>query len=149
MDSTIHRNPLHCRMPEPSTPFGYRVTLMAAVVALLIVALPTKVPAQGALFQGVAVQPGKTISVSVPLSPEQKTFAAIGGNQVPPNAVAVLAVPPGFDPSGVWPTLVVFSTSDFQRQNRGDIPFYIKEALSEGWLILAADGPERPRDDST
>jgi len=101
------------------------------------------------MFQGIAVQPGKTISVSAPLSPEEKTFAAIGGNQVPPNAVAALAVPPGFDPRKTWPILIVFSTSDFQRQNRGDIPFYINEALSEGWLVLAADGPERPRDDST
>ena len=136
-------------MPEHSIPCGFRPALIAAAVALLALALPTKAPAQVALFEGVALQPGKTTSVSVPLSPEQKTFAAIGSNQVPPNAVAVLAVPPGFDPSGTWPVLVVFSTSDFQRQNRGDIPFYIKEALSEGWLILAADGPERPRDDST
>ena len=144
----IWRNPLHLRMPELSIPFGFRPTLLAALVALPLLALPTKA-AQGPLFQGVAVQPGKTISVSVPLSSEQKTFAAIGGNQVPSNAVAVLAVPPGFDRRKTWPVLVVFSTSDFQRQNRGDISFYIREALSEGWLILAADGPERPRDDST
>lgn len=136
-------------MPELSIPFGFRPTLLAALVALQLLALPTKAPAQEPRFQGVALEPGKTISVSVPLSSEQKTFAAIGGNQVPSNAVAVLAVPPGFDPGKTWPILAVFSTSDFQRQNRGDIHFYIREALSEGWLILAADGPERPRDDST
>lgn len=136
-------------MPELSIPFGFRPILLAALVALSLLALPTKAPAQEPRFQGVAVLPGKIISVSVPLSSEQKTFAAIGGNQVPSNGIAALAVPPGFDPGKTWPVLIVFSTSDFQRQNRGDIHFYIREALSEGWLILAADGPERPRDDST
>lgn len=136
-------------MPEWSIRFSFRPPILLGLVAFLLLGLPTKTPAQEPLFQGVAVQPGQTISVPVPLSSEQKAFAAIGGNQVPPNALAVLAVPPGFDPRKTWPVLIVFSTSDFQRQNRGDIPFYIKEALSEGWLILAADGPERPRDDST
>jgi hypothetical protein len=103
----------------------------------------------GAKFQGVPILPGKTISATVPLSPEEKTYAAIGGNRVPVNAVATLAVPPGFDPRKIWPVLIVFSTSDFQRENRGDIPFYITEALGEGWLVLTGDGPERPQDDST
>ncbi len=48
-----------------------------------------------------------------------------------------------------WPVLVVFSTSDSQRENRGDIPFDLTAALSENWLILTGDGPERPHDDST
>jgi hypothetical protein len=65
------------------------------------------------------------------------------------SAVATLVVPPGFDPQRSWPVLVVFSTSDFQRENRGDIPFYVTEALSENWIVLTGDGPERPHDDST
>ena len=138
-------------MTEPSLRLGFCPTIFSSIVALGLVALsqPAAAEESAAPFQGIAVQPGKSISVSVPLSPEEKIFAAIGGNQVPANAVAALAVPPGFDPRKTWPILIVFSTSDFQRQNRGDIPFYIKEALSEGWLILASDGPERPRDDST
>lgn len=138
-------------MTEPSLRLGFCPTIFSSIVALGLVALsqPAAAEESAATFQGIAVQPGKTISVSVPLSPEEKIFAAIGGNQVPPNAVAALVVPPGFDPRKTWPILIVFSTSDFQRQNRGDIPFYIKEALSEGWLVLAGDGPERPRDDST
>ena len=138
-------------MTETSICSGFCPTIFSSTVALGLLALsqPAAAEESGAMFQGIAVQPGKKISVSAPLSPEEKTFAAIGGNQVPPNAVAVLAVPPGFDPRKTWPILIVFSTSDFQRQNRGDIPFYIKEALSEGWLVLAGDGPERPRDDST
>jgi hypothetical protein len=138
-------------MTEPSIRLGFCSPIFSSIVALGLLALsqPAAAEESGATFQGIAVQPGKTISVSVPLSPEEKTFAALGGNQVPPNAVAVLAVPPGFDPRKTWPILIVFSTSDFQRQNRGDIPFYLKEALSEGWLVLAGDGPERPHDDST
>jgi hypothetical protein len=138
-------------MTEPPVRLGFCPTIFSSIVALGLLALlqPAAVEESGATFQGIAVQPGKTISVSVPLSPEEKTFAAVGGNQVPSNAVAVLAVPPGFDPRKTWPVLIVFSTSDLQRQNRGDIPFYIEEALSTGWLVLAGDGPGRPRDDST
>lgn len=138
-------------MPEPSIRLGFRSTALSFLVALGLLAFsdPAAAEESGATFQGVPILPGKTISVPVPLSPEEKTFAAIGGNQVPPNAVAVLAVPSGFDPRKTWPVLVVFSTSDFQRQNRGDIPFYLTEALSEGWLVLSGDGPGRPRDDST
>jgi hypothetical protein len=138
-------------MSETSIRSGFCLTIFSSIVALGLLALSQSAAAEesGATFQGIAVQPGKTISVSAPLSPEEKTFAAIGGNQVPSNAVAALAVPPGFDPRKTWPVLIVFSTSDFQRQNRGDIPFYIDEALSAGWLILSGDGPERPRDDST
>lgn len=102
----------------------------------------------GAKFQGVSFRSGETVSATVPLSAEEKTYAAIGGNRVPANAVAVLAVPPGFDSRKNWPVLVVFSTSDFQRKNRDDIHFYITEALGEGWLVLTGDGPERPLNDS-
>jgi hypothetical protein len=138
-------------MSETSIRSGFCPTIFSSIVALGLLALspPAAAEESGATFQGIAVQPGKTISVSAPLSPEEKTFAAIGGNQVPPNAVAALAVSPGFDPRKTWPVLIVFSTSDFQRQNRGDIPFYIDEALSAGWLVLSGDGPERPREDST
>ncbi len=103
----------------------------------------------GAKFQGIPVRPGETISVTVPLSATEKVFAAIEGNRVPTNAVAVLAVPRGFDPRQSWPVLIVFSTSDSRRENRGDIPFYLREALAENWLVLTGDGPEFPRRDTT
>jgi len=136
---------------EPSIRFRFRSAIFSHLLTLGLLALSPATAAEesGAKFQGVPLLPGKTISATVPLSPEEKTYAAIGGNRVPVNAVATLAVPPGFDPQGSWPVLIVFSTSDFQRENRGDIPFYITEALSEGWLVLTGDGPERPRDDST
>ena len=138
-------------MNELSIRFRFRFAIFSYVIALgLLAVFPASATEEsGAKLQGIAVLPGKTISATVPLSPEEKTYAAIGGNRVPVNAVANLAVPPGFDPRRSWPVLIVFSTSDFQRENRGDIPFYITEALSEGWLVLTGDGPERPQDDST
>jgi hypothetical protein len=136
---------------EPSIRFRFRAVIFSHLIALgLLAAFPAMAAEEsGATFQGVPVLPGKTISATVPLSPDEKTYAAIGGNRVPVNAVATLAVPPGFDPRQSWPILIVFSTSDFQRENRGDTPFYITEALDEGWLVLTGDGPERPQDDST
>jgi len=76
-------------------------------------------------------------------------LAAQGGNAVPPNAVAMLATPSNFDPRKSWPVLVVCSTSDFKRQNRGDlVDFYRRVGLSEGWVVLAGDGPQPARRDT-
>jgi hypothetical protein len=131
--------------------FCFRVAIVSPLAALTFfsILLAQAAVESGTTFQGVPILPGKTISATVPLSPEEKTYAAIGGNRATSNAVATLAVPPGFDPRRSWPVIIIFSTSDFQRENRGDIPFYITEALSEGWLVLTGDGPERPQDDST
>jgi hypothetical protein len=127
-----------------------RGSLFLALVRVCFAAALIARAAQGALtFEGVPVQTGKATTALVPLSAEEKTYAAIGGNRVPEKAVAVLTVPGNFDPQKTWPVLVVFSTSDFHWDNRHDIPFYSTEALSENWLILTGDGPERPRDDST
>lgn len=105
----------------------------------------------GLNFAGVPLTPGATVSVSVPLSAEEKTYVAEGGNAVPPYTVAVLAVPPSFDPKKSWPVLVCFSSSDSHRQNRDALKFhYRKVALAEGWVVLAGDGPEvAPRSDSS
>jgi hypothetical protein len=65
-------------------------------LGLLAVFPATAADESGAKFQGVPLLPGKTISVPVPLTPEEKTYAAIGGNRIPANAVATLAVPPAF-----------------------------------------------------
>lgn len=128
-----------------------RGPLFLAVVSVCFAAVtPIARTAQAGLtFEGVLVQPGKSTTAVVPLSAEEKTYAAIGGNRVPEKAIAVLTVPANFDPQKTWPVLVVLSTSDFQRDNRHDIPYYSTEALSENWIVLTGDGPERPHDDST
>ena len=106
--------------------------------------------ASAATFAGVAVEPGGTVRVNVPLSPLQQRYVAEGGNAVPPHAVAVLAVPAGFDPQKTWPVLVVFSTSDERIQNRDDlVNIYRGLALPEGWVLIAGDGPQPARHDTS
>jgi hypothetical protein len=100
-------------------------------------------------FAGVAFSPGSTVKANVPLSAQEKSYAAQGGNPVPPNAVAVLTTPANFDPKKSWPILVICSTSDFKRQNRDDlVQFYQRVGLAEGWVLLAGDGPQHARNDT-
>lgn len=105
----------------------------------------------GLSFAGVPLTPGASLRVNVPLSELEKSYVSEGGNAVPSHTVAVLAVPRGFDPNKTWPVLVVFSSSDHEHQNRDDlVSIYRPTALSEGWVLLAGDGPEpAPRLDSS
>jgi len=100
-------------------------------------------------FAGVSFSPGSTVQANVPLSAQEKSLAAQGGNVVPPSALAVLATPANFDPRKSWPVLVICSTSDFKRQNRNDlVQFYRSVGLHEGWVLLAGDGPQNARNDT-
>ncbi|MGZ4986024.1 MAG: hypothetical protein ACXV8A_08040 [Chthoniobacterales bacterium] len=115
--------------------FGAAITIVANAVA--------------ADFAGVAVKPGDTVRVSVPLSAQEKSYASEGGNVVPDHAVAVLGVPPNFDPAKSQPILVCLSTSDFQRKNRDDLAdFYRQAAFAEGWTVLAGDAENNPGHDT-
>jgi hypothetical protein len=120
------------------------------VIALnLICALPSRGAEASLRFAETAFTPGSTVRANVPLSAQEKSFAAQGGNPVPQGAVAVLATPANFDPAKTWPVLVVFSTSDFKRQNRDDLAaFYRRVGLAEGWVLLAGDGPQPARNDT-
>jgi hypothetical protein len=106
--------------------------------------------AQAALnFAGVPFSPGSTVQANVPLSAQEKSYAAQGGNPVPQSALAVLATPANFDPTKSWPVLIPCSTSDFKRQNRNDlVQFYRRVGLNEGWVLLAGDGPQHARNDT-
>jgi hypothetical protein len=100
-------------------------------------------------FGGVPFSPGSTVRANVPLSAQEKSLASQGGNTPPQSAVAVLATPPNFDPMKSWPVLIICSTSDFKRQNRDDLAdFYRRVGLSEGWVLLAGDGPLPARNDT-
>ena len=100
-------------------------------------------------FAGVALAPGSTVRANVPLSAQEKSLAAQGGNAVPAAAVAVLATPANFDPGKSWPVLIICSTSDLKRQNRDDLAdFYRRVGLAEGWVLLAGDGPQHARNDT-
>jgi hypothetical protein len=123
--------------------------LPVARLILLLHAGSVAATAGSLTFAGTAFSPGSTVKANVPLSAQEKSLAAQGGNAVPPNAVAVLATPSNFDPRKSWPVLVICSTSDFKRQNRDDlVQFYRTIGLSEGWVLLAGDGPQHARNDT-
>jgi hypothetical protein len=119
-------------------------------IAVILTVVATSGAAQASLnFAGTSFSPGSTVRANVPLSAQEKSLAAQGGNIVPPAAVAVLATPANFDPRKSWPVLVICSTSDFKRQNRDDlVDFYRRIGLAEGWVLLAGDGPQHARNDT-
>jgi hypothetical protein len=119
---------------------------MAGIVCILAwVALSTSAFAAGLNFAGVALAPGATVRVSVPLSDLEKSYLTEGDNAVPPYTMATLAVPPRFDPNKTWPVLVVFSSSQNQHPSWFDLMvIYRRVALAEGWVLLAGDGPKPP-----
>ncbi|MEP6955549.1 MAG: hypothetical protein ABI883_01895 [Chthoniobacterales bacterium] len=120
------------------------------LILLLLVPTLQNAPAAGASFAGASVSPGGTVTAQVPLSATEQSYVAEGGNAVPPYAVAVLAVPAGFDPAKTWPVLVSISTSDFKRQNSTDlVQFYRETALAQGWVVIAGDGPAPARHDTS
>ena len=129
---------------------GNRGRLLFLVGLILVLHAGSAVAAEGSLkFAGIAFSPGSTVQANVPLSAQEKSLAAQGGNVVPPNALAVMATPANFDPRKSWPVLVICSTSDFKRQNRNDlVQFYRSVGLHEGWVLLAGDGPQNARNDT-
>ena len=129
---------------------GTRAQLFSVVGLILLLHAGSVAVIAGSLtFAGVAFSPGSTVKANVPLSAQEKSLAVQGGNAVPPNAVAMLATPSNFDPRKSWPVLVVCSTSDFKRQNRDDlVDFYRRVGLTEGWVLLAGDGPQPARKDT-
>ena len=125
------------------------ILLGQSVVILNVIVTSGAGEAQASLnFAGSRFTPGSTVQANVPLTAQEKSYAAQGGNVVPPYAVAVLATPANFDPRKSWPVLVPCSTSDFKRQNRNDlVQFYRRVGLAEGWVLLAGDGPQNARND--
>ena len=131
--------------------FLKRLILVGLVVVIVnVIATSGADAAQAALnFAGTSFSPGSTVRANVPLSAQEKSYAAQGGNPVPPYAVAVLATPANFDPAKSWPVLIPCSTSDFKRQNRDDlVQFYQRVGVAEGWVLLAGDGPQHARSDT-
>lgn len=131
--------------------FLKRLILVGLVVVIInVIAKSGADAAQASLnFAGTSFSPGSNVQANVPLSAQEKSYAAQGGNPVPPYGLAVLATPANFDPTKSWPVLIPCSTSDFKRQNRNDlVQFYQRVGLSEGWVLLAGDGPQHARSDT-
>jgi hypothetical protein len=119
--------------------------VLALALSVLALAQPLSAAPLPGKFAGVPVVAGGITQAYVPLTPLERQYAGEGGNVVPPQAVAVLAVPQNFDPTRAWPVLVPLATDDFKRKNRDDLKdFYRPDAIAEGWIVLAGDGVKFP-----
>jgi len=105
--------------------------------------------AQAATLAGQQVQPGGKIEIRFPVSKYFQDIAAQAGNPRPETGRAVVAFPPGFDPSRPWPILIVTSTSDFNRTSAMDADWYSRPGTAEGWIVLGPDATIAPHIDST
>lgn len=124
---------------------------MRATPAVIIIYAFSLVSITGSDFRfaGKRIFGGETVRAEVPLNAAEKSYT-VGVTRDPPStAVAVIAVPRGFDPRRTWPVLVVFSTTDFKRLNRDDlVDFYRNAALAQNWVIIAGDGHNFESNDS-
>jgi pimeloyl-ACP methyl ester carboxylesterase len=125
-----------------------RFGIPAGAIALalgLSLATPALAAKSSFVFAGQPIHPGETVRANVPLSAQERQYASERGNVPPAQAVAVIAVPPGFDPHKTWPVLVIFATDDFKHLNRDDlVQIYRRDALAQGYVVLAGDGPKFP-----
>src|SRR2546423_9556925 len=125
----------------------------AAMIVYVVASLALSVSSAsgGLTFAGVPLTPGGTVQANVPLSDLEKSYVSEGGNPVPSYAVAVLAVPAGFDPKRMWPIMVAFASSEHGHQNAHDLRMIWQHfAFREGWVAVAGDGPaSAPRVDSS
>jgi hypothetical protein len=123
-------------------------TMTVSAIAFLLLSVSSA--SGGLTFAGVPLTPGATVQADVPLSDLEKSYVAEGGNPVPSHAVAVLAVPRGFDPKKTWPVMVAFASSEHGHQNAYDLRMIWSHYLGGGWIALAGDGPTpAPRLDSS
>jgi hypothetical protein len=148
-DAGPSRAGISCRRDAYATPNRILLLISLVLILNLISTFDVHGAATSLTFGDVPFSPGSNVQANVPLSALEKSYAGQGGNPVPSYAVAVLATPANFDPRKSWPVLVPCSTSDFKRQNRSDLTqFYQRVGLSGGWVLLAGDGPQYPKNDN-
>src|SRR5207245_1351234 len=148
-DAGPSRTGISSRRDAYAAPSKLHLWVLLVLILSLISTFTVDTAAASLKFGAVPFSPGSTVRANVPLSPQEKSYAAQGGNPVPANATAVFATPSNFDPTKSWPVLVICSTSDFKRQNRDDLAdFYRRVGLSEGWGLLAGGGPQHAKNDN-
>ncbi len=119
--------------PPPRT-LGWRIALLAGVLG----ALPPTPRLQARDLE-------YTFAVPEPF----QELAARGGNPRPATGRMKLALPENFDPSRVWPLLIVISTSDLGRDSTMDVDLSGMATRTEGWVVLGTDATIRPKVDSS
>jgi hypothetical protein len=81
----------------------------------------------------------------VPLSSKERAEAMRNGNPAVSSAKVLLGFPSGFDPTRTYPLLVISATVNYPSSSL--FPRYQQEAMEAGWVVMAADGAESPKDD--
>jgi hypothetical protein len=89
------------------------------------------------------------IEFQVPLTPSAQIAVANSGNGILQVANAGIAVPAGFNPTNIYPLLIVNATSDSDGSSIRSMKGFTNVALKLGFVVMAADGPfGRPTNDS-
>lgn len=93
------------------------------------------------------VKPGEVIQFDAPLSASEQRQAMEDSNPATTTARVALGVPADFDPAKSWPLLIISATVDASSIEL--LGAYQQDALAAGWVIMAADGAIKPKDDRT
>src|SRR5258708_16577773 len=100
------------------------------VLVVLLEAFSTfSVFLQAATLAGKEARAGGTLDLQFPVNNYFQEYAAQGGNPRPTTGRALLFFPKGFDPARPWPILIVTSTTDLDRTNPMDAPWYRDAAV--------------------
>jgi hypothetical protein len=84
----------------------------------------------------------------VPLTPPAKATIEASGNKHVTAAIGTVYLPPGFSAARTWPVMIVSATSDFNQRSGPELERYVPAARKLGWMLIAADAPVTPRNDS-
>ena len=84
--------------------------------------------------------PQKIIQLSVPVNGRAAVEASRAGSPGVATLKAVVALPQDFDPRRTWPVLLVTAPSGSSAVQ--SLSAYTNVALSQGWVVVAVDGPK-------
>ena len=90
----------------------------------------------------------KIIEFNVPLSPAARLSVIHSKNPPADYAKVAIALPEGFDPEIPTQILLVNGTSDRSGSSIMPMVAFTNIALRLGWIVVAADAPFKPPDDS-
>lgn len=131
---------------NPSPQFLFRFTRLLSFGLLLF--LSSSVSGETFKLGAHEVEPLKVLEFETPLSAHAKINAGRTRNPRVETAKGAIVVPADFNPTNTWPVLVISATSDGSASSIRAMKSFVKTAVEEGWVVIAADGPNgKPQDD--
>jgi len=134
-DQAFIRNPTGVAVKTPSNRSSSRQ------------ALPVT-PGNAMSIHGVELKPGQRTNFECDIPSDLQGDASKNGNPTPLKAKAVMALPLGFDPLKNNPVLIVNATSDGDASSVGHLGEYWETGIECGWVVIAADPVEKPKEDN-